>query len=90
MTAVPSDILARLAAARALLMDAQFKLDYRGLECAALDDLQADAAALLSQWQGRPGIVVSTRKLDDGLPTYFAKAAAEYRRQRGRSQRRAA
>lgn len=86
MIPIPADIFARVAAARTLLVESQFRLDYRGMECAALADLAGDAAALLSEWQGRKGNSASTQNLDE--PAYIVAAAIAWRAERDRRTRR--
>lgn len=78
---IPAVVLSNVKIARAHLMHGQFRLASYGFECAALDDLHSDAAALLSAWQGRKPAS------NDTLPAYFAEAAIEYRRERDRRYR---
>ncbi|MCT7375737.1 hypothetical protein [Chelativorans salis] len=89
---VPDNVLHAVKLARHFLADAQFRLDYRGFRCPALDDLHADAAGLICDWQGRlRPVPPDVRRLwnpcdpSSGLvPAYVADAAREYRRTRGR------
>lgn len=63
-----------------LLREAVYRLDDAALECTALNDLAAYAAALSASWAGRP-----VPPFPDALPGHAVEAAREWRRQNRRS-----
>lgn len=84
---VPDNVLHAVKLARHFLADAQFRLDYRGFRCPALDDLHADIAALLSEWAGRRRPNANRGSHDSPTSENVAKAAIEYRHTRDRRER---
>lgn len=79
----PDDIdLMKAVGLRNALMAVIFYLDDAGCECAALNELYAYFASLVSELAGRRPKSVP---VPDPVPDHIVRSAIEYRRRKGRS-----
>lgn len=74
-----SDAVMHVGRAGRHLLEATFRLDEGGLQCAALDDLASDTSALAAVWAGR------LVPLPETVPAHIAESAREWRRMQGRT-----